>query len=450
MFENMELSKSDEYFISIAKQDIHSFIMLGVMVNGKPKLLARVGKTNDLDPDVKAQATMIAKGLTTGTLARLADEGIYRREGHRVTISYQAYSINYQQLNDFLALLALMEKEQLKKEAIKSHVGKEKLIKCYAPVIDGRDKDKVIFEYTNLQDCNLTTTKSNEKTEKIIRKAQEIHIKNTCRTTAKKLIETILGFKTDISGHFLTELKYQTELLAGQPEQNSFYIIPPPPDAYTSQITDTQHRILSKLYKRLEDLPKKAANSTETRAKFDALKGMYNGIAKQNKMSAGEFLRCITDYEKKHEEVLFSKRSPHFLSKKLSFLTTTERTLCDIKTELKALVSREEKLCPIIRSQEAREKKDTVITEVDVTPTTKKCEQIPLKTYDELHMELKSIKVSIAQLKNIKGEKDRAHYKKIMDFKEKLYVLGKEIQTLEQGMRKKKHRERHGGVKPKN
>lgn len=81
------LNKKDEYFISIAKQGIHSFMMLGVIKDGQPKLLARVGKTNDIDPDYSSQFAITKKAITTKTLSRIADEGLSRKKGSIADIS---------------------------------------------------------------------------------------------------------------------------------------------------------------------------------------------------------------------------------------------------------------------------------------------------------------------------------------------------------------------------
>ena len=43
-YADLQLSKKDEYFLAIGKQEEHSFMMLGVMQHGAPTLLARVGK----------------------------------------------------------------------------------------------------------------------------------------------------------------------------------------------------------------------------------------------------------------------------------------------------------------------------------------------------------------------------------------------------------------------
>ena len=96
MYNNLVVNKSDEFFISVTKQGIHNFIMLGVMNKGAPKLLARVGKTDNIDPDFKEVIKMLRKAVGQGTLARLADEGISRPLKNTVDITYQAYAVNFE------------------------------------------------------------------------------------------------------------------------------------------------------------------------------------------------------------------------------------------------------------------------------------------------------------------------------------------------------------------
>lgn len=43
------INNKSEFFISIAKAGIHSFIFLGVIVNGQPETLATAGKVNLID-----------------------------------------------------------------------------------------------------------------------------------------------------------------------------------------------------------------------------------------------------------------------------------------------------------------------------------------------------------------------------------------------------------------
>ena len=45
MLEPLLLDTRDEFFIALGMTDIHSFVMLGVVKDGSPQLLARVAKT---------------------------------------------------------------------------------------------------------------------------------------------------------------------------------------------------------------------------------------------------------------------------------------------------------------------------------------------------------------------------------------------------------------------
>ncbi len=109
------LSKQDEYFVAVAKQKNHSFVMLGVIHNGEPKLLLRVGKTNNIDPhfsdklNLYKEMMMLGKVLGRKMLARIDDEGITRKENKRDIITYQAYSITFDQTRQFMSMISKIE-----------------------------------------------------------------------------------------------------------------------------------------------------------------------------------------------------------------------------------------------------------------------------------------------------------------------------------------------------
>ncbi|BCA95725.1 hypothetical protein TUM19329_20860 [Legionella antarctica] len=350
MTDSITMSKKDEYFVSIVKQDIHSFMMLGVMHNGSPKLLARVGKTNDIDPDFGKTVLMTGKAISFGTLSRITDEGLWRSKDSVAVINYQAYAINYEQFKQFLELTAEIEKKQLVNPDIsagilrvyrKNHPNEEvtdkkimedEAIKCYVPVSEEADNDEVRFELKALKDCNFTVS-DQAKVEKISKEVQEIHISNTCRTSALNIVEVVLGFATDVSKYFFVSPKYKTLLIAGQPDKESFYIFPPPPNVF-KESSDQQHRILSKLYKRMEEIPLSNPEDPKTRAKFDAIKTMYNDIAGQNTLTATQLLGSIMKYEAEKSQALFEKRSPGFFSNLFSLSSSTERLFKSIKSEL--------------------------------------------------------------------------------------------------------------------
>lgn len=364
--EDFECSKNDEFFISIAKQGTHSFMMLGVVKDGSPKLIARVGKTNDIDPDRDQQLKLFRKELGDGTLARLADERISRERERNVAINYQAYAINYEQVKEFLALIAEVEKKQLNNKAISDGIisvygrnGIEDVsIKCYVPVDERKDDNKVIFQFKILKEYEFLTVaecsvkqaselavgdaKSSKKVSEIVVGAQKIQISNNCRTTALNMVEAILGFATDISKYFFVAPKYQTRLNAGQPDKDTFYILPSPPTVFKDHLTNKQFHILIKLYNRMEEIPKSKLDDPKTRAKFDALKATYKDIAGENNLSANALLEKITKHERTNKNALFDKRSPGFFSNLFSLSSSTERMFTAITQDLNTEKDKEE------------------------------------------------------------------------------------------------------------
>jgi hypothetical protein len=336
---SLSLSKQNEYFIAIAKQEMHSFLMLGVMIGDTPTLLARVGKLGIEDPDSDNPCYTISKILCSGNLARLADEGINRGENHVRSISYQAYSINYEQVEEFLILIAQVEQKQLKNKQLKNQMlriyGVEaeefKRMHCYIPVTVSED-GSVKFEYKKL--CESEFSREGLGYSEIADDAQILHLGNNCRTTALNIFETILGFVTDVSRYFFFSLRYQCNLLKGQPEKERFYILPPPPTACEKQLSDKQRMVLGKIYERLEQVPLLDSDSVETRAKFVALKDAYKEIAGQNNLSAEQLLQKILQHEQKKGKELFAKRSPWLLSRFFALPSTTEKMFKEIERDL--------------------------------------------------------------------------------------------------------------------
>lgn len=342
----MTLNKKDEYFISIAKKGIHSFMMLGVIKDGQPKLLARVGKTGDINPDYSSRFAMIKKTITTKTLSRLADEGVSRRKGHIADINYQAYAINYEQVKEFLGMIAEIEQRQLKNQEIVNGIRRiydfmeMAEIKCFVPVKE--NGDIVEFNLKKLKECEfLTTEEIKAKTShEIASGVQYIYLNNTCRTSSKNIVEAILGFVTDVSSYFFIAPKHQSKLIAGQPAKESFYILPLPPNC--ANVSKEQEAALKKTYKRLEEIPKLNPESAETRKKFDALKSMYKDISGENHLSAKALFGKILEHEDKNQNSLFEKRSPNFLSKLFSLSSSTKRMFEDMEKGLKKMMTSQE------------------------------------------------------------------------------------------------------------
>lgn len=365
------VKKDAEFFISIAQQGHHTFMMLGVIDDsGLPRLLARIAKTHDVDPDFNKEFKVGMKATFSQTLARIADEGISRNAEHSVTINYQAYVITYDQVQAYLAMiqeienkqnddsiiksrLKIMENERVntyKKdnptwtdEKLRDYVKKELRIRCYLPKLDATS-NAITFHfqslYENLFSANLQPDEKKEEiTKKLVKDAKHISARNTCRTNAIAIIEAILGFPTSIPNFFLFKPKHKTNLCAGQPV-NPFYLLPNPPEMFEKPTNEL--RVLQEIYNRLESIPSIMHHTDATQKKFTDLKALYNELAGPNKKnSSKDLLAHILKYEIDNAH-LFTHRNKGFLN--ASGQTATKKMFNRIEHLLKKADEKENTL----------------------------------------------------------------------------------------------------------
>lgn len=327
---DLQVKKDSEFFITIAKQGpIHSFMMLGVVgPDGTNHLLARVGKGGYIDEN-----DSIGDMLKSGIRARLVHEGISRKKRPEGTpITYQAYSVNYEQAVGFLHLIREIEVKQI--PPIPKNPSEEIIFPpIYGLIPASEDGEVVTFKYrelANLPERNKTT----ERVDYLVKDALALNPMKTCRTIAVNMVEAVLGFATKVAKFFLIEPKYKTTLDAGLPNKESFYILPPPPNVH-KELSPKQQKVLAALYKKMESIPTKHEKSPEkTRAKFNAVKELYNSIAGSNKLSANELLLQITKHESNNIKALHDKRNPGVLSKMFNLDSSTQVMFAKMKKEL--------------------------------------------------------------------------------------------------------------------
>ncbi|KTC85295.1 hypothetical protein [Legionella cincinnatiensis] len=325
------VDKDSEFFITIAKEGIHSFIMLGVMVDDKPQLLARVGKGNLIDPSFGTscgkQFTMFGKAVGTHTEASLMDEGLSDNENVTSDISYQSYSITYEQYLEFLALTKEIHNEQLEhyknrelpnvkyRELTYPQKGVHKLrsgINCYLPTQE--ESGKITFEYKSINTFQPQHVNDNQPLhQEIISGAKEIKASNTCRTTARALLNYTLHYPPDVPALFAIGLDYKTKLVGGKPTANTFYVLPQPPNCF--EVNPTQMKVLQELYKKLENLPKNQPQADATRDKFKELKHLYQEIAGKPQLPLTLLLDKITVHRVAHNKLFDTRRSQSIISK---------------------------------------------------------------------------------------------------------------------------------------
>lgn len=358
------VDKKSEFFITLGKEGIHSFIMLGVMVNEKPTPLARVGKGNLIDQNfgmsLKNQLTMLKKNLVNHTDASLVDEGL--TAGH--DISYQAYSITYEQYQEFLVLTKEIHDHQLEhyKDRIVEHQddaeyedlpypekGVRKLtngIRCYIPAHE--ESGKITFQYQKLNTYTKTPkspTSAASTRQELIDGANSLHVSNTCRTTARSLVNYILGYTPQIPTLFAIGLNYKTELVGGVPTANTFYILPVPPKAF--DVNPAQMKALEELYKRLENVPKTDPSSPTTKAKFDALKKLYKELSGEPTLPLVELLDKVTLHRTEHNALFDAHRGKGLVTdflKAVGMKTGTQKAFDRMEAEIKKEIKRVKKV----------------------------------------------------------------------------------------------------------
>lgn len=334
MSKTLTVNQKSEFFVSIAKQGIHTYLMLGVIDNHKPITLAKIGKSNLIDQDFDISCTsqfgLFKKELVTHTDAAIVDERLNENQN----VNYQAYSITYQQYLDFLHMLKMIHLDQLSHyqprildeekafaELTYPEKGVYKLrqgIQCFIPtqVIS----EQIQFQYQDIKSFNESLN-LDKKPQEIISGAKQLSATNTCRTTARSILNYVLGYSPKVPELFLMNLDYHMK----KEGDESFYVLPAPPNCF--KVDTTRMQVLQELYAKLEDLPKNQPQSKLTRDKFDILKQLYRDITSSPDISFDELLCKITEHKTTHRQLLDAHRGQSIISliaQKLGLKTSTQ------------------------------------------------------------------------------------------------------------------------------
>jgi hypothetical protein len=293
--------KTDKFFIAIAKEADHSFIMFGIYdQNQVEHLLCRVGKfvAEEDEPDSNGCVVFTKRlfsAFFSSVKARLTNERTFRNKEGNIPISYQAYEATYEQYLNFIRLLENRQTE-------------ENAFPCYKPVAS--EGDSIVLEKTS--ECIYTPDSAKSCLKEDM---DELSIDNTCRHTAIKLIEEIQQerISSQISSEFFVNLPYSTQLKFGVPSTDiPFYVLPPSPLAYPD-LGDVKFKIIKKLYHRMEELLLTEGDSIQTANKFNCLKDLYNEITgPQKELSLNELLGSIQSWRQEHKTVLNQLRKTYF------------------------------------------------------------------------------------------------------------------------------------------
>lgn len=307
------VNKGDEFFIALAKSTKgddknHTFLMLGVIQEGKPTILARVGKTyihNKLAKDffreknLKSYVALYSSVLFSRTESTLQPESLKPRG----PISYSAYAINFEQYKQFLRLLSFMKKTELE-------------YKFYQPTEE--QDDTVVMEITPIQHEDLS--KANLSEQNMVERAEYYDRNHHCRESAIEIAEYTQGIThltDDVSRHFYNNLSVVAEFSYGKPREH-FYVFPLPPESFEAD--EAKKVRLTRIFQRMENLLKKDPYGDNTINKFEALKKLYieqAGIASNDFQAA---LRSIQSWKENNHAIITPLRAQSFWGKVINHL----------------------------------------------------------------------------------------------------------------------------------
>jgi serine/threonine protein kinase len=313
------VNKNDEFFISLGTAENHSFIMLGVMQNGEPTLLGRVGKKMDRG---LSEAEFYLKSIVSHAPSGLKKE---RSDLNGLDIGYSAYAINYNQYLEFRTLLSASPKS-------------EKITMYQPEQVVG---DMVLMREKALPKLDLNKDLK-EKGHKIIKDSQKISLSNTCRHTAIALIEYAQGIKhlTDnVSRTYFRDLPLTIKFADNKPDPSQhFYVFPLPPNFYGKE-DKAKYDILKTLYKRMEDVIKKDPNGDKAINNFEALKKLYCQQASlvskvDKKQQIEDALQGIKDWKIEHSKIISELRNQSRIGKALGYKASTEEMVEKLEDSL--------------------------------------------------------------------------------------------------------------------
>ncbi|MDP3705513.1 MAG: hypothetical protein Q8R24_06345 [Legionellaceae bacterium] len=330
--EDVTLDSQSDFFVAICKREkgSHSFIMLGVMQDGKPKILARIGKL----PEFNQTATnaVAIKFATQAIFSYAKSELKNEKINLDFPINYSAYSIKYDTYLNFVELLSKVDS-----------VGQ---IACYQPKTDDSPRDDSRKIRMSFKDVEKSPGDKTQEIQRISDNTQQITTSNTCRHTAIELLEYVLGISkvsNNISRLFFRDLPVPATFIKGDLQETYFYLPPIPPEQ--SKFTNVkQFAVLATLYERMEQLQKKAPYDPRTIRKFELLKTLYSQqetIFLGNKPESqlfSEALDAIQTWKTMNERDLKALRQPSLLGRlffKASTITMAEQLEKELKQQVK-------------------------------------------------------------------------------------------------------------------
>lgn len=318
------------FFISINKVGVHSFVTLGVYDELQVEhVLCQVGKYSFRKKVCGsygnlATSDFIFNAFFSKVDARLLDEKKQVGQHDKLTISYHASDITYEQYLEFVQLLEVLQTPKNK-------------YCCFKPAIT-TGNHVVLNETDELTFRNPEEEGPlDERYSRIKNSVSGLNVTNTCRHSGIKLIEETQHQPVSpaISSNFFNGLPCTTEFNNGVPTKKiPFYVLPISPAAYPD-LDNKKKEIIEKLYRRMEDLLATNPNSKKTQAKFLTLKNLYlQLVGPQKSVTLHELLDSIKTWKETNRATLSTLRTSYvtdcFFHRKVATMEMVKNIIQDL------------------------------------------------------------------------------------------------------------------------
>ena len=315
---SIHISSNSEFFIALCKKGLHSYITLGVRNEDKIEVLAAFGKMGGDDASCCA-------ALFWDTSAEIYNEDfmISSINSKKKQVSYKAYSLKYQHYLHFLHYLKLLSLSQ-------KRTNDDRLF-AYCP-------DKINpfqFDWGCIETFEAPNPLSN--TVDFYEHGRLGVLSNSCRHSAIRLTKqatqrTDLGL--GISPWFFKNPPLTGVFSNGKLDQISpyFYILPFPPTSF-DPISSSKLKIISRLYRRLDEIILSEQTNPMTIEKFEKIKGLYNRLTGDSQLSIFDIMKGIEAWEVENKALISTHRKYHWIS----FQTATQKMFAHFHKEFAAL-----------------------------------------------------------------------------------------------------------------
>ncbi|WP_133138674.1 hypothetical protein [Legionella genomosp. 1] len=303
---SLKIKPDDKFFVAICKRkdNPHSFSCLGVIHNNIPLILAGFGKYKKKNATRCEMAFWQAEGVMYDESILLNTSGAYLQD-----VTYKAFEIDYESYKRHMAEMATFSSEQVKRKVTSRYLS------AFQPVEE--NEDEIIFQHRFLRDLTSADTEEGFKPDYC-----EISQRNTCRHTAVDMTRraTLLDdLGKGVSRLFFRRLPLSMRLNEGLVETDHFFLLPPPPNAFTNMHPKTL-AIAKRLYSRLDEMIQIGDKNPITCDKFEAIKQLYNETTQDYACDYPKLIHHIEDWLTDKRRLIGTHRNAHW------FQTTTAST----------------------------------------------------------------------------------------------------------------------------